>query len=79
MKKYFKIIVLILTCFSVTAQKVVQVTNPITASNDYLPKTIIIKVKPAFANVCSNNKIDHPTFNALATAIGSTNLHEQTR
>ncbi len=62
---------------SLTAQTVLKSSDMTTTHNDYLPNTIIIKVKPAFAGNCSDNRIDHPAFNLLATAIGATNIHKK--
>ena len=58
------------------AQKTYQLPSNVT-SNDYMAKTIIIKVKPAFASVCSNNKIENASFVAFANAVGVTNLHKK--
>ena len=43
-------------------------------SGDYLEKTIILKVKPAFANVCALNSIENSTFKQLYSAIGGNGL-----
>jgi serine protease len=77
MKTYFKFILLLTAGFSLSAQKVATTSNASITSGDYLPKTIIIKVKPAFADLCSLNKIDHPLFTSLSTSIGSSNLHKK--
>jgi len=58
------------------AQKTYQLPSNITSS-DYMAKTIIIKVKPAFASVCSNNKIENTTFQSFANAVGVINLHKK--
>ena len=75
-----KTIIFIISCtftfINIKAQKTYQLPSDISV-NDYLAKTIIIKVKPAFASVCSVTKIDHPLFNSLATAISATNLHKK--
>jgi serine protease len=75
MGTFFKTIFFSLITLSLTGQTGVRSSTVI--SNDHLPKTIIIKVKPAFTAFCSNNRIDHPLFNSLATAIGATNLHKK--
>ena len=75
-----KTIIFIISCtftfINIKAQKTYQLPSDISV-NDYLAKTIIIKVKPAFASVCSVTKIDHPLFNSLVTAISATNLHKK--
>ena len=76
MSHLFKTILSLLICIQLTAQKSYQLSNKLNA-DDYLAKTIILKVKPAFANVCSDTKIDHPLFNSLATSIGALNLHKK--
>jgi hypothetical protein len=76
MNGFFKTIVCLLIGFQVAAQKMYQLPKTIT-SGDYIEKTIIIKVKPQFSNVCSNNKIDHSLFNSLFSSIASTNLHKK--
>lgn len=58
------------------AQKLYKLGSGITES-DYMAKTIIIKVKPAFAALCSEEKIDHAGFNAMAGAIGAGGLHKK--
>ena len=62
--------------YSVVAQKSYSLPISITP-NDYMANTIIIKVKPSYASVCSNTKINHGLFNTLATAIGMYNLHKK--
>lgn len=72
------IIVLLLSIFfigKINAQKGYQLPSNIT-SNDYMAKTIIIKVKPALASACSVNKIENQAFQAFASAVGVTNLHK---
>ncbi|MCD6019239.1 MAG: type sorting protein [Bacteroidetes bacterium] len=76
MKPAFHFIVFLLLCFLATAQKTYQLPASIVA-DDYMPKTIIIKVKPQFASVCSVNHIDHSAFTSLSTLIGVTNLHKK--
>ncbi len=76
MKHFLKTILVILVSIQLTAQKFYQLPATL-AADEYLAKTIIIKVKPAFASVCSDTKIDHPLFNSLATAISATNLHKK--
>lgn len=61
---------------SINAQKLYQLPKNITAK-DYLPNTIILKVKPAFRSLCSNNKINHSNFNAFASSVGVTNLFKK--
>jgi subtilisin family serine protease len=76
MKHFLKTILVMLVSIQLTAQKSYQLPTTLSA-DEYLAKTIIIKVKPAFASVCSNTKIDHPLFNSLTTAISATNLHKK--
>ncbi|MCF8423067.1 MAG: S8 family peptidase [Bacteroidia bacterium] len=75
-----KTIIFIISCtftfINIKAQKTYQLPSDISA-NDYMAKTIIIKVKPAFASVCYDTKIDHPSFTALAAAVGVTNLNKK--
>jgi subtilisin family serine protease len=42
-----------------------------------MAKTIIIKVKPAFASVCYDTKIDHLAFTSISAVVGVTNLHKK--
>lgn len=58
------------------AQKLYRLADGITES-DYMAKTIIIKVKPAFAAACSEGKINHAAFNAMASTLGAGNLHKK--
>ena len=41
---------------------------------DYLEKTIIVKVKPAYSSICSAIKIDNPIFNKLYSELGGMDL-----
>ncbi|MES2763357.1 MAG: S8/S53 family peptidase [Bacteroidota bacterium] len=77
MRTFLQTILFTLLTFSLTAQKIAQTVNPGAMINNFLPKTIIIKVKPAFSSKCSNDRIDHALFNALATSIGAHNLHKK--
>jgi subtilisin family serine protease len=65
-----------LICCQLTAQKTYQLSGKINQS-DYIEKTIIIKVKPQFSGLCSNNKINHVLFNSLFDAVSATNLHKK--
>lgn len=76
METIFKTILLLLVSVQLTAQNSYQLLATL-SPDEYLAKTIIIKVKPAFASVCSDSKIDHPLFNSLATAISAANLHKK--
>ena len=76
MKHFCKTILVMLVSIQLSAQKLYQLPKSIT-TDDYLPKTIIVKVKPAFAHLCSGTKINQPLFNSLATAINVTNLHKK--
>lgn len=63
-------------CQTINAQKLYRMGAGITES-DYMPKTIIVKVKPSLAANCSVNAIDNSAFNAMASSIGMTNLHKK--
>ena len=72
------LLLLILSCciHSVNAQKTYSLPQKITSS-DYLLNTIIIKVKPAYASVCTNTKIDHGLFYSICKDIGTSQLHKK--
>ena len=76
MKLLFTIIISLLVCSQLGAQKVYQPPTQFSAF-DYLPKTIIIKVKADFAHLCFNKRIEHPTFIRTLDAIGAVNLHKK--
>lgn len=44
--------------------------------DDYLPKTIVLKVKPEYASLCGATNIEHPLFKSLSNSIGVINLHK---
>lgn len=72
---------LFLACFTVllngmNAQKTYRLGSNITEA-DYMARTIILKVKPAFAGYCTEKEISHPGFRAMAEAIGAANLHKK--
>lgn len=69
-------IISVLICLSATAQKLYHLPNNISAS-DYLPNTIILKVKSDYRNVCAIDKINHSTFNTLASSIGANHLSKK--
>lgn len=72
---FFLSFVSLLAC-GLQAQKLYRLADGISAS-DYMANTIIIKVKPAFAAACSEEKIDHAGFKAMAAAIGAGSLHKK--
>lgn len=74
--RFFKIMLCSLICCQLMAQKTYQLSEKINQS-DYLEKTIIIKVKPQFASLCSNDKINHDLFKSLFDAVSATNLHKK--
>ncbi len=76
MKTIISILICAFTFIQIHAQKTYQLPSNI-LSNDYMAKTIIIKVKPAFASVCSVNKIENASFVAFANAVGVINLHKK--
>jgi serine protease len=76
MKSVLVILCSMLIAVTAQAQNLYRLGNTITEA-DYMSKTIILKVKPAFAGMCSGNKIDHAAFNALASALGVANLHKK--
>lgn len=58
------------------SQKLYHLPKGIT-SNDYLSKTIILKVKPAFKSNCSITNINHPALQTLSTNLGITHLNKK--
>ncbi len=42
--------------------------------NDYLPKTIVLKLKPQFRNLGSNNKIEHAQLQQVLSYLGTNSL-----
>lgn len=76
MRYFIHTLVLALICLQGNAQKLYRLPAKVTSA-DYLAKTIILRVKPAFRASCSNNKIDHPLFNSFAASIGATQLHKK--
>lgn len=76
MKTIISILICAFAFIQIHAQKTYQLPSNITSS-DYMAKTIIIKVKPAFASVCSVNKIENASFVAFANAVGVINLHKK--
>lgn len=74
--KHFFYLSFLMISLSQMAQKHYRLPQTI-SSNDYLPKTIIIKVDPAYRSICSEKNIEHATFKQLASAIGATNLHKK--
>lgn len=73
-----QLFLLLLFCraFSANAQKLYHLPNGIT-EKDYLPKTIILKVKPSFKSVCDNSSINHPIFQNISQSIGVNNLKKK--
>ena len=43
---------------------------------DYLDKTIIVKVRPEFASICSSSNIANPIFNQLFAELGGMSLEK---
>lgn len=50
--------------------KHISIDKSLQQGKDYLSKTVILKVKPAYRNLCSNNVIDHPQLKQLFTLFG---------
>lgn len=75
MKNIFTILVLFLS-YQVFAQKIYSLPHHINET-DYMANTIIIKVKPQFAHLCSNNRIEHPLFNQLLSGIQANSLQKK--
>lgn len=63
-------------CLSVTAQKLYHLPSNISHS-DYIPNTIILKVKTEYRNLCANDKINHTAFITLASSIGVNHLSKK--
>lgn len=76
MKIFFTLICIALFSIQSIAQKLYTLPSGVT-EKDYLPKTIIIKVKSEYSAFCSNNEIKNPLFNQLAAGIGVVNLHKK--
>jgi serine protease len=76
MRNTLIIIFLLLSYIQINAQKQYKIPASITI-DDYVAKTIIIKIKTEHSQICSNNKIEHSYFNAISNAIGVINLHKK--
>ena len=76
MSHIIKTFVLLFLGVPLLAQKINQ-ASPTNGGSNYLPKTIIVKVKPSLASICQDSKIDHPMFNAFASTLQITNLHKK--
>ncbi|MGQ0828343.1 MAG: S8 family serine peptidase, partial [Bacteroidota bacterium] len=50
------------------------ISDDLKPGDDYIDKTVIIKIKPQYRSICSANNINHPLFNQLYTNIGGTGL-----
>jgi len=75
MKRLFIVLLLGIT-LALQSQKLYQLPKGIT-NNDYLPKTIILKVKPAFKSSCTITNINHPAFQTISTTLGVTDLKKK--
>ncbi len=76
MKTYIYLLIVLFFNQFAKSQKTYHLPQRV-SSNDYMPKTIIIKVKPNFSSICSTNKIDHSSFTSISTILGVTNLHKK--
>lgn len=76
MRYFVQTLLLAAICLQANAQKLYRLPAKVSQA-DYLAKTIILRVKPAFRASCSNEKIEHALFNSLATTIGATHLHKK--
>lgn len=85
LQRYFRILTSVLFCssgmFAQTKSPVVSSSNSrfhfpehIEAS-DYMDKTVIVKLKPAYAASASASNIALPAFNQLYAQLGGSNLH----
>ena len=46
-------------------------------TEDYLPKTIIFKIKPEYRNICQSNRIEHGSFNAILNDLSVVNFEKK--
>jgi subtilisin family serine protease len=76
MKATIYVIFCLLLLSGLSAQKTYSLPVSIN-SDEYMAKTIIIKVKPQYATICSENRIDHPAFASLSNLIGAINLQKK--
>ena len=76
MKHLLNFILILSISLIAKGQKLYRLPQHITA-DDYAPKTIILKVNPAFRSLCNNTKIDHVEFKNLSSSIGAVNLHKK--
>lgn len=74
--KLLSIILLLGIALITNAQKLYHLPDGLTEKN-YLPKTIILKVKPDFRNICDNSSINHPAFQSVSQVFGITNLKKK--
>ncbi|MDF2448960.1 MAG: type sorting protein [Bacteroidota bacterium] len=76
MKTYFTLIFFILAYCVCPGQKLFQLPENITAA-DYLPQTVIVKVKPQYSESCSNERIQLPDFALLSQVLEITQIHKK--
>ena len=46
-------------------------------TEDYLPKTIIFKIKPEYRDICQTNRIDHGSFNTIVNGLSVVNFEKK--
>lgn len=70
-------ILLLLTTFSLAGNKTGGFTLPqsLTAA-DYQPKTVVLKVKPAFRNYCSSESVSIPALQSILQDLGTITLRK---
>ena len=76
MKSIFIFFVFAFISYSSIAQKTYSLPKGI-AQDDYISKTIILKVKSQYSSLCAVNTIEHPLFKNYALSIGATNLFKK--
>src|ERR1700741_3077984 len=59
---------------AITPVKHLSIDKSLKEGTDYLSKTIILKVKPAYRNLCTPGYINHPQLNQLLSVFGVQNL-----
>jgi subtilisin family serine protease len=75
--KYFLFIIFFAICFSANAQIKYFKMPAHVADSDYIPQTIIFKIKPELSSFCKGNEIDMPKLNNAFTAIGANKIFKK--
>lgn len=76
MSKFFELKNVLIILFIIALQIARAQHAAISGAGDYLPNTVILKVKPQYRDLCTSQAIQQEQVNKVLTALNATSLHK---